>query len=95
MLVFSIVDLSCAPTPTFSLNSGEIAFITLTATTHPMHHQRLVILLLLIAYLFSPSLFTWIISPNGVWYRPYIFWIGVVIVTFAFQMSRKKPHKLD
>lgn len=60
-----------------------------------MHHQRLIILLLLIAYLFSPSLFTWIISPNGVWYRPYIFWIAVVIVTFVFQMSRKKPHKLD
>jgi len=60
-----------------------------------MNHQRLIILLLLIAYLFSPSLFTWIISPNGVWYRPYLFWMGLVLVTFIFQWRRKKPQNFD
>lgn len=60
-----------------------------------MNHQRLIILLLLIAYLFSPSLFTWIISPTGAWYRPYIFWIAVVFVTFVYQMRRRKPRNLD
>ena len=60
-----------------------------------MNHQRLIILLLLIAYLFSPSLFTWIISPSGAWYRPYIFWMGLILVTFIFQWQRKKPHNFD
>jgi hypothetical protein len=60
-----------------------------------MNHQRLIILLLLIAYLFSPSLFTWIISPYGAWYRPYIFWMVVILITFIFQWGRKKPHNLD
>lgn len=60
-----------------------------------MNHQRLVILLLLIAYLFSPSLFTWIISPNGSWYRPYLVWIAVVFVTFIFQWRRKKTSPSD
>ncbi len=60
-----------------------------------MNHQRLIILLLLIVYLFTPSLFTWIISPNGAWYRPYLFWMAVILVTFTFQMFRKKPHNLD
>jgi hypothetical protein len=59
------------------------------------NHQRLIIMLLLISYLFSPSLFNWIVSAEGVWYRPYIFWITIVFVTFLFQTLRKKPHNLD
>jgi hypothetical protein len=60
-----------------------------------MNHQRLIILLLLITYLFSPSLFTWLFNAGGVWYRPYIVWMAVVLVTFLFQALRKKPRNLD
>ena len=60
-----------------------------------MNHQRPIILLLLIAYLFSPSLFTWIISPTGAWYRPYIFWIAVVFITFILQWRRKKTQDIE
>lgn len=55
-----------------------------------MNNQRLVILLLLIAYIFSPTLFTWIINPEGAWYRPYIIWVLVIIIAFVMQL-RKKP----
>jgi hypothetical protein len=34
-----------------------------------MNNQRLVILLLLVAYIFSPSLFDWIINTEGTLYR--------------------------
>jgi hypothetical protein len=55
-----------------------------------MNNQRLVILLLLIAYIFSPTLFTWIIDPEGAWYRPYIMWMLVIAVAYAIQ-ARKRP----
>jgi hypothetical protein len=54
-----------------------------------MNNQRLVILLLLIAYIFSPTLFTWIINPEGAWYRPYIIWALVIVIAFVIQLRRK------
>lgn len=59
-----------------------------------MNSQRLVILLLLIAYIFSPTLFTWVINPEGAWYRPYIMWVLVIIIAYAVQMKKKRPHDL-
>jgi energy-coupling factor transporter transmembrane protein EcfT len=60
-----------------------------------MNNQRLVILLLLVAYIFSPSLFNWIINPEGAWYRPYIVWIIVIIIAFVMQIRRKNYHDFD
>lgn len=60
-----------------------------------MNNQRLVILLLLVAYIFSPSLFNWIINPEGAWYRPYIVWIVVIVIAFIMQIRRKKYHEFD
>ncbi len=60
-----------------------------------MNNQRLVILLLLVAYIFSPSLFNWIINPEGAWYRPYIVWVIVIVIAFVMQIRRKKYHEFD
>lgn len=60
-----------------------------------MNNQRLVILLLLVAYIFSPSLFNWIINPEGAWYRPYIVWVIVIVIAFVMQIRRKKHHEFD
>jgi len=60
-----------------------------------MNNQRLVILLLLIAYIFSPTLFNWIINPDGAWYRPYIVWVVVIVIAFIMQIRRKNYHELD
>jgi len=58
-----------------------------------MHNQRLLILFLLVAYIFSPTLFTWMINPEGAWYRPYIIWAMLIATAFIFQ-KRKNTHEL-
>jgi hypothetical protein len=60
-----------------------------------MNNQRLVILLLLVAYIFSPSLFDWIVNPEGAWYRPYIAWLLVIVIAFVMQLRRNKLRDLD
>jgi hypothetical protein len=60
-----------------------------------MNNQRLVILLLVIAYIFSPTLFSWIVNPEGAWYRPFIVWIAVIVIAFVMQIRRKNYHELD
>lgn len=57
-----------------------------------MKNQRIIHFLLLMAYLFSPTLLTWVLSPNGSWYRPYLFWMAVVLATFLFQVLRPKTQ---
>lgn len=59
-----------------------------------MNNQRLVILLLLVAYIFSPTLFSWVLNPDGAWYRPYLVWVFVILVAFIMQIRRKEPHDL-
>lgn len=60
-----------------------------------MNSQRLVILLLLVAYIFSPSLFNWILNPEGAWYRPFIVWVIVIVIAFVMQVRRKNYHEFD
>lgn len=70
-----------------------MAHIHFYITVSIMNNQRLVILLLLIAYIFSPTLFTWIINPEGAWYRPYLIWVLVIVIAFVMQLRRRKtPH---
>ncbi len=57
-----------------------------------MNNQRLVILLLLIAYIFSPTLFSWIINPDGAWFRPYIAWVAVIVIAYLVQARKKRNH---
>ena len=53
---------------------------------------RPLILLLMALYIVSPSLFSWMINPNGAWYRPYIIWMLVIIVAFYLQERRETPR---
>lgn len=57
-----------------------------------MHNQRLLVLFLLIAYIFSPTLFTWMINPEGAWYRPYIIWFMLIVTAYIFH---KRKHTND
>jgi hypothetical protein len=54
--------------------------------------SRAVLLLILSAYVFSPSAFTWMVDPSGAWYRPYLIWGGIVVITFLMQ-SRRNPRE--
>lgn len=55
-----------------------------------MNNQRLIILLLLVAYIFSPTLFGWIANPDGHWYRPYILWALVIVIAYLSQFGKNR-----
>jgi len=54
---------------------------------------RPLILFILGLYIFSPTLFTWMVNPNGAWYRPYIIWVVVIVIAYFLQ-SRTTPNDL-
>lgn len=56
-----------------------------------MTPQRPLILIVLVIYIFSPTLFSWVINPNGAWYRPYLIWLLVIFVAYVLQ-GRKKSN---
>lgn len=58
-----------------------------------MNKQRPLLLLVLVAYMFSPALYGWIINPAGAWYKPYIIWAMVIVVAYVVQ-NRSKTHDL-
>ena len=55
-----------------------------------MYISRSIMLLILVAYVFAPTAFGWMIDPGGAWFRPYIIWAGIVLATFLLQ-----PHTPD
>ena len=55
-----------------------------------MPNQRLIILLLLVSYIFSPTLFGWVINPEGSWYRPFIIWVLVIVIAYFIQAANKR-----
>lgn len=54
-----------------------------------MNRQTPLLLLVLVAYIFSPTLYGWVINPAGAWYKPYIIWAMVVVAAYILQ-SRSK-----
>lgn len=58
-----------------------------------MNKQRPLLLLLLVVYIFSPTLFSWGINPNGAWYRPFLIWALIIVVTY-FMQGRRQKHDL-
>jgi hypothetical protein len=64
------------------------------AVWHPSTHEasmyiyRLVLLLVVGIYLFSPAIMDWWIEPTGAWYRPYLLWLILIVVTFILQSQR-------
>jgi hypothetical protein len=54
-----------------------------------MHNQRPLFLLVIIAYMLSPSIVDWATSPQPIWYKPYILWGAVVLVAYLVQHHKK------
>lgn len=57
-----------------------------------MSNQRFLVILLLGTYFFSPSIFTWMIDPDGRWYRPYILWGLVILTAFILDISSRRRN---
>lgn len=54
-----------------------------------MNNQQLLIAVLIVAYVFSPTLLNWMINPEGSWLRPYIIWVVMLLATiFVYQPWR-------
>ncbi|QFT56195.1 hypothetical protein [Microbulbifer sp. THAF38] len=54
-----------------------------------MSNRTLLILLVLVGYVFSPTIFTWMINPVGAWYRPFILWFALILLAIFIQWRRK------
>ncbi|MFT5116818.1 MAG: putative membrane protein [Kiritimatiellia bacterium] len=56
-----------------------------------MTNHRLLLLILLVAYIFTPTLFNWIIASDGAWYRPFIIWLLIIVIAFSLHKYNKTP----
>jgi len=45
-----------------------------------MYIYRVVFLLILAIYVFSPVILDWWILPGSAWYRPYVLWFAVIVM---------------
>ena len=53
-----------------------------------MYIYRLVLLLAVGIYLFSPAIMHWWIDATGAWYRPSLLWLILIVVTFILQRQK-------
>lgn len=53
-----------------------------------MYIYRLVFLLVLAIYIFSPNILDWWTSPENVWYSPYAIWAGLIVIGFWLEWRR-------
>lgn len=57
-----------------------------------MNRQTPFFLFFLLAYIFFPALFSWIIDAERMWYKPYLIWLVIIIVAYAVSV-RKERHE--
>ncbi len=50
-----------------------------------MHNHRFLFFMLLAGYIFTPTLLNWIMTPSGLWYKPYIIWFLIIVGAYALQ----------
>lgn len=53
-----------------------------------MYIYRLVFLLVLAIYIFSPNIMNWWIAPGSAWYRPFLIWLAMVGLAFWLEVRR-------
>lgn len=53
-----------------------------------MYIYRLVFLLVLGIYIFSPIIVDWWVAPDSVWYRPYVIWALIIGVSMWLETHR-------
>ncbi len=53
-----------------------------------MYIYRLVLILVVGIYLFSPAIMEWRTAAGSVWYRPYLLWLILIVVTFILQSQQ-------
>ncbi|MEY4589497.1 MAG: hypothetical protein RL497_1573 [Pseudomonadota bacterium] len=54
-----------------------------------MHQQRPFLLLILVAFMLSPSFINWATNPQPIWYKPFLVWALVVLAAYFIQRHKK------
>jgi hypothetical protein len=57
-----------------------------------MYIYRLVFLLVLAIYVFSPNILDWWISSGSAWYSPYLIWAGLIAIGIWLEW-RRNPNE--
>jgi len=52
-----------------------------------MHINRVLLLVMILLFVFSPVIRSWIVASPEAWYRPQLLWLGLILVV-AVSMSR-------
>ena len=55
-----------------------------------MYIHRAILSLLLVLYVFTPSIQAWVLESGAAWYRPYIAWAVVIFTTYLLQRRMAK-----
>ncbi|MCY4045215.1 MAG: hypothetical protein OXE99_09055 [Cellvibrionales bacterium] len=55
-----------------------------------MHIHRGILLVLVVIFIFSPTIQDWVSNNAGQWYRPFIVW--AVVIGFAY-LSQRRANK--
>lgn len=58
-----------------------------------MNKQRPILLIVLVIYIFLPSILQWTVNDAGHWFRPFVIWIVVIFAAFILQL--RKPNGQD
>lgn len=53
-----------------------------------MYIYRLVFLLVLAIYIFSPNILDWWIRPGSIWYSPFLAWTALIALGFWLEWRR-------
>lgn len=58
-----------------------------------MYIHRALLLVLLMLYVFTPSLQAWILAADAAWYRPWSIWALIIALVF-WATRRRQPNEL-
>ncbi|WP_179105618.1 hypothetical protein [Vreelandella utahensis] len=53
-----------------------------------MYIYRLVFLLVLAIYIFSPDIMDWWVAPGSAWYQPFGIWLALIALAFWLDHRR-------
>lgn len=56
-----------------------------------MYINRVLLLILVLLYVFSPVLNSWVAAAPSGWYRPQLVWLGIITIV-AVAMYRDSRH---
>ena len=57
-----------------------------------MDTDRLLIILILGAYLLSPAIIDWWSESGRAWYRPYLLWLGLIMLSYWIARSGNRDR---